>query len=80
MSDKNKKKKKKSVYVDDGRTICDMSSLGMRPSSLKGTGTPKERLSTYFRAVKQMIIPMLMTMLAITVVFGIVYILLSLAE
>ena len=76
----DKKKKKKVTYVDDGSTIFDMSGVGGgRPSGI-GKGTAKERFATYMKAVKQMFVPMLVTMAAISIVFGIVYLLLTLAE
>ena len=78
MSD-SKKKKKKATYIDDGRTIADMSALGgtsklppLQRSSLK------EQAKTYFTTVKLMIIPMLIVMACICVVFGLLYLLLSL--
>ena len=80
MSSNNKKKKKKITYIDDGSTIYDMSAVGGKRTSGVGKGTPKEQFATYMKAVKQMIIPMLITMAAITVVFGIAYLLLTLAE
>ena len=77
----NKKKKKNKVkYIDDGSTVYDMSALGGNRSFNGKKGTPREQFATYMRAVKQMIIPMLITMAAITVVFGIVYLLLTIAE
>ncbi len=78
MSNK-KKKKNKVTYIDDGSTIYDMSGVGGGRSGGK-RGTAKEQFTTYMRAVKQMIIPMLITMAAITVVFGVIYLLLCLAE
>ena len=79
MSNK-KKKKNKITYIDDGSTIYDMSSVGGGRISGGKKGSPREQFATYIKAVKQMIIPMLITMAAITVVFGIVYLLLTLAE
>ncbi len=79
MSDK-RKKKKKTTYVDDGSTIFDMSGVADMHPRGRGTGTAKERFATYMKSVKQMLIPMLVTMAVITVVFGIMYLLLSLAE
>ncbi len=79
MSDK-KKKKNKIRYIDDGSTVYDMSSLGGHKKVGGKKGTPKEQFATYMRAVKQMIIPMLVTMALITVVFGLIYLLLTLAE
>lgn len=78
---KDKKKKEKVTYVDDGRTICDMSSLGSGNNSLHvGKGTWRDRTRTYFAAVKQMIIPMFVTIGIICLVFGILWVILTLAE
>ena len=85
MSDKNKKKKKpKTVYVDDGRTIADMSALGgSRPlgsgMSKRSTGTAKERMQTYLHACKTMLMPMFVTLGIISAAFLILYLLLHLA-
>ena len=79
MSGKNKKKKK-ITYIDDGRTIADMSEIGGRRPAGLGKGTAKEQFRTYMNAVKQMIIPMLVTMAIISLAFGVVYLLLTLAE
>ena len=79
--DKKKKKKEKVTYVDDGRTLYDMSALGGTNRGLRiGKGGLKEQARTYFTAVKQMFIPMLVTIGAITVVFGILWVILTLAE
>ena len=75
----NKKKKKKTTYIDDGSTIYDMSALG-GGRSFGSSSSFGEKFATYKKAVKQMIIPMLITMDAITVVFGIAYLILTLAE
>ena len=80
MSDK-KKKKNKVRYIDDGSTVYDMSGLdGSRKGGGGRKGTAKEQFGTYMKAVKQMIIPMLVTMAIICVVFGLLYLLLCLAE
>jgi hypothetical protein len=77
MSNKNKNNKKKTVYVDDGRTIADMSSLGgPRLSSTGKKGTLKDQFNTYKNAVKMMFVPMLVTLGIITVAYLIMYILL----
>ena len=81
------KKKKKTVYVDDGSSICDMSALGKGRSrnnsgyrSNKYTfGTSsrfQECFKTYIAAVKMMIKPMFITIGIITLAFLIVYLLL----
>lgn len=84
MSKESKKKKKKTVYVDDGRSIVDMSAVGRgRPlnnSDLAPRATFKDKARTYFAAVKQMFLPMLATMGAITVAFLILYLILELAS
>ena len=85
MSNK-KSKKKKTVYIDDGRTIADMSGLsGRKPLStdqpyLRGArGTAKERWQTYLAAVKMMFLPMLATIGAICAVFLLIYLVFTLA-
>lgn len=86
MADK-KKKKQKTVYVDDGRTIADMSALGEKrikfgsgaPSGGKSHGTLKDHMRTYFNACKTMFLPMLATMGIICIAFLILYLILELA-
>ena len=79
--DKKKKKKEKVTYVDDGRTLYDMSALGGANRGLRlGKSTLKDQAKTYFAAVRQMFIPMLVTIGAISVVFGILWVILTLAE
>ena len=79
--DKKKKKKEKAAYVDDGRTLYDMSAVGGGNRGLHvGRGSFKEQLKTYVRAVRRMIVPMLVTMAAICVVFGLLWLMLTLAE
>ncbi len=89
MADKNKKKKKtKNVYIDDGRTIADMSGLNQKrsgygtelPGTRSGRGTFKEHMQTYFNACRTMFLPMLATMGIITVAFLILYLILELAS
>lgn len=60
MSDK-KPKKEKVIYIDDGRTIVDMSGLPPRREWLKKgtTSSFKDIWRTYWSAVKMMIKPML---------------------
>ena len=60
MSKNHKKKKQKVKYVDDGRTIADMSGLPERKWTKKGTtASPREIWATYCSAVKMMFKPML---------------------
>jgi hypothetical protein len=79
--DKKKNKKEKVKYVDDGRTLYDMSALGGGNRGLHvGNGTMKDQARTYFAAVRQMIIPMFITIGIICVAFGLLWLLLTLAE
>ncbi len=86
MSDKKKKKKQKVTYIDDGRTIADMSGtskpgaiLGGRNSSgqNKRRGTARQQFNTYVSAMRQMVLPMFIVMGIITVAFLIMYLLLK---
>ena len=56
-----KKKKEKITYIDDGRTLADMSGVsgGMRWTRKGTTSSVKDILRTYFSAVGMMIKPML---------------------
>ena len=75
----SEKKTKKTVYVDDGSRIVDMSCLdnvGLRTRSTGKRSTLKEQFDTYISTVKLMIAPMLVTMAIISITFLIVYLLL----
>lgn len=74
VMDEKKKKKEKVKYVDDGRTIADMSGVsGGRLWSKQGTtSSPKEIWQTYWSAVKMMFKPMLVVIGFLLVAFGIV--------
>ena len=87
MAKTEKKKREKIIYVDDGRTIADMSGL---PSGKKAfndaakrspapRSTWRDKWATYFRSVKYMLLPMLLTLVIIAAAFGLLYLLLSLA-
>ena len=82
MSKNDKKKKNKVKYVDDGRTIADMSSVygGRRYGEKRQKSSLKEILSTYFSAVKMMIVPMFIALGALCLIFGIGYLLLVLGS
>ncbi len=77
---KKKKKKAKVTYIDDGRSLADMSDVkgGFRS---KGTrkGTYGDAWKTYVAAVKMMLKPMLVTLLIITLAFMLVWIFLKLS-
>ena len=75
---KNKKKKTKVRYIDDGRSLADMSGVtGFGKGQSGANGTFKEQWTTYWNAVKLMFIPMLVTIGIITLVFLIMWILLT---
>jgi len=72
-------KKNKVTYVDDGRTIADMSGIGgprlhRNPNAPRSSG--KDKWDTYWNAVKMMFVPMLVTLAVICLAFGIAYLLL----
>lgn len=77
----SKKKKEKITYIDDGRTIADMSNVsggGMEWTRHGTTSSPKEIWQTYWAAVKMMFKPMLVVVgfilvlyLLITIIFTI---------
>ncbi len=78
MSEK-KNNKKKITYIDDGRTIADMSGLTPRASWTKGgtTSSFKDIWRTYWQATKMMLLPtlaavglLLVVYLIVTVIFG----------
>ncbi len=58
---KKEKKKEKIVYIDDGRTIADMSDVtGGRAWTKRGTtSTVKDIWRTYWSAVRMMVKPTL---------------------
>ncbi len=91
--DKKKKKKPKVTYIDDGRTIADMSNVsggfkgrsagnGGKGDSFRSNGargTLADQARTFFAAMRMMVKPMLVTMGIITVAFFVVWLLLTLA-
>lgn len=76
----NKKEKKPKVkYIDDGRTIADMSGLGGVDRRYTGPkGGFKASLRTYWNAVKLMFVPMLVTIGIISLAFLIMWLMLTL--
>ena len=77
MTERNKKKK--VIYIDDGSTIADMSSVGKSTFSTESTSSNKIRLGffhdikmqlrTFFDTMKLMVLPMMVVMGFIAVVF-----------
>lgn len=68
-----KKKKEKIIYYDDGRTIADMSNVSSRGRSKRVPGRPrasfKEQWSTYWGAVRMMLVPMLVIVGALVIAY-----------
>ena len=80
MADKkeNKAKKPKVKYIDDGRTIADMSGLSGIDKRYTGPkGTFKEQLTTYWNTVKLMFVPMMVTIGIITLAFLVMWLILT---
>lgn len=82
MSDKKKKEKKEKVtYIDDGRTIVDMSGLGKGgygdSKGPKPHSTAREKWQTYWAAVKMMFFPMLIVIGILIATYLIMYFALS---
>ena len=78
----NTKKKEKVVYIDDGRTLADMSNVsapGFNRKPGRISAPLKEQWKTYKAAVKMMLKPMLFVVLAMVIAFAVLYILLSMA-
>ncbi len=80
---KNKKKQKqkeKIVYYDDNSTIADMSQVnGMGKKSPntppRKKSTFKEKWKTYWAAVKMMLLPTCIALIAIVVLFTLILLL-----
>lgn len=67
-------KKEKITYIDDGRTIADMSNL--TPATGFGKRNPytprpkfKEVWKTYWSAVRMMLVPMAVVVAAMAVIY-----------
>ncbi len=73
--DKEKAKKEKITYIDDGSSFTDMSGVPKRKnvfnssSSYRPRSTLKEQFRTYIDACKMMFLPMLVVMGFICVLF-----------
>ena len=69
-------KKQKPVWIDDGRTVADMSGVGgtrLSRGHSRSRSTAKEKWDTYWAAVKMMIGPMITVILGICIVYIIMY-------
>ena len=79
MAHKGKKKKEKVVYIDDGRTIADMSGID-RGASRFFSDTPsyssfKDKWLTFWDAFRVMLLPTLVFGGALALLFGIMWLL-----
>ena len=72
-----KKKKEKITYVDDGRTIADMSGVQSGASkyfrNVPSYSTGKEKWTTFFDAFRMMLLPTAVFGAGMLVVFGLMY-------
>ena len=83
-----KSKKQKPIYIDDGSTVADMSSLTGKKPSGEGAGTHRaskksvpraafrEQMRTFTDAQKMMFLPMLAVLGFLALAFLIIYFLL----
>ena len=88
MGNNNKKRKEKIVYIDDGSTVADMSSVGgkkadkkpeqnkFNPNGIRPRATFKEQWKTYTDAVKMMFLPMLVVLGIIALAYLLVFLIL----
>ena len=71
------KKKEKITYVDDGRTIADMSGVSGPRLGNRNPHRPapkaKDVWKTYWNAVKMMIGPMIAVVCALGVIYMVMY-------
>lgn len=77
MSNKEKKKEK-TVYVDDGRTIADMSSIQGGASKYFRNNGPsyssfKDKMATFFDAFCMMLLPTAVIGGGLALLFGILW-------
>ena len=67
------KKKEKVKYIDDGRTLADMSGVKSGPRLSSNPYRPplkfKEVMKTYFAAVKMMFVPMLVVIVGLGIAY-----------
>ena len=72
-----KKKKEKVIYIDDGRTIADMSGVDSGASkyfrNVPSYSTGKEKWTTFFDAFRMMLLPTAVFGGALLVLFGLMY-------
>lgn len=67
------KKKEKTVYVDDGRTLADMSGVGGGIRGGKSNVRARDAWNTYWNAVKMMFLPMLAVIGVLVILYAVMY-------
>ena len=70
-SQEPKEKKVKVIYYDDGSTVADMSGT-RKEKTPRQKATFKEQAHTFFTVMKKMVLPMLATLAALTIVYIII--------
>ena len=70
-----KKKKEKITYIDDGRTLADMSNVrsGIDMSPRHTMSPVKEIVKTYLNATKMMLLPTAVAVGFLVVIYILVY-------
>ena len=69
--EKPREKKVKVIYYDDGSTVADMSGT-RKEKTPRQKATFKEQAHTFFTVMKKMVLPMLATLAALTIVYIII--------
>ena len=69
-----KKKKEKVIYIDDGRTVADMSGVSSGPrlgnrNPARPRPKAKDVWNTYWNAVKMMFVPMLTVICGLIIIY-----------
>ncbi len=81
---KEKKKKEKVIYYDDGSTVADMSNLSQKKPKILEREAPrygfKAKMQTFFGAMRLMLVPLAAMICALGLMYAIVYLLFSLAK
>ena len=66
--EQTRKKEQKIVYIDDGSTVADMSGT-RKQKTPRQKATFKEQAHTFFTVMKKMVVPMLITLLVLTIMY-----------
>ena len=75
-------KKEKITYVDDGRTIADMSGIPDHRHETRHPATPRPKFkdvwNTYWAATKMMLLPTLIFGGGLALIFGVLWLIFKL--